>query len=87
MNKEIIHTDKAPAAVGPYSQAVKVQNMVFCSGQIPINPQTGKLISDSIEKATSQCFENLKNVLLASGCTLDNVVKISVFLTLTSQEH
>jgi len=79
MKKEIIQTANAPAPVGPYSQAVKVGNMLYCSGQIPINPATGA-IPDGIEAQTRQVLENLKAVLTAGGADFPNVVKTTVFL-------
>ncbi|MFZ5988805.1 MAG: RidA family protein [Bacillota bacterium] len=80
MSIEIISTDKAPAAIGPYSQAVKVGNNVFTSGQIPINPSTGQLVLGSIEEQTRQVLDNLKAVLNAAGVGLENVVKITIFI-------
>ena len=80
MTKEIIHTDKAPAAVGPYSQAVRIGSLVFTAGQIPIDPATGKLVADDISVQTEQALKNLTAVLKAAGSSLDNVVKCTVFL-------
>ena len=77
---EIISTDKAPGAIGPYSQAVKAGNMVFCSGQIPIDPSTGEFVSSDVTEQTEQVFTNLKAVLEAAGASLENVVKTTVFL-------
>lgn len=77
--KQVISTTKAPAAIGPYSQAIKVGNMLFCSGQIPVNPATGE-IPEGIEAQTAQALANVKALLEAAGATLDNVVKTSVFL-------
>ena len=74
-----IKTDKAPAAIGPYSQAVVVANMVFTSGQIPVNPVTGE-IPDSIERQTHQVFSNIKELLCEAGTSMDNVVKTTVFI-------
>lgn len=79
MNKEIISTEKAPAALGPYSQGIKIGDLVFTSGQIPINPETGELILD-IQKATAQSLENVKAVLEQAGSSLDKVVKVGIFL-------
>ncbi|MBC8455786.1 RidA family protein [bacterium] len=73
-------TENAPAPIGPYSQAVKVGNLVFTAGQIPLNPQTGEMMNDSVESATQQVFVNLKAVLEAGGSSLQNVVKFTVFL-------
>lgn len=80
MKPEIISTDKAPKAIGPYSQGVKVGNFLFCSGQIPINPGNGELLSGSIAKQTAQCFTNLKAVIEAAGSSMRKVVKVTVFL-------
>ena len=79
MTKEIIFTAKAPKAIGPYSQAVKSGNMVFISGQVPINPVTGEMLAD-VKDQTRQVLENLKSILFAAGASLDNVVKTTVFL-------
>jgi 2-iminobutanoate/2-iminopropanoate deaminase len=79
MTKEIIFTAKAPKAIGPYSQAVKSGNMVFISGQVPINPVTGEMLAD-VKDQTRQVLENLKSILFAVGASLDNVVKTTVFL-------
>lgn len=78
--KEIISTDKAPGAIGPYSQAIKAGQMIFCSGQIPIDPATGEFVSHSVAEQTDQVFKNLIAVLEAGGATLNDVVKTSVFL-------
>ena len=77
----IIQTDKAPAAVGPYSQAVKHQSLVFASGQLPVDPQTGELISTHFEAQVRQVLNNLEAVLLAAGASLDSVLKLTVFMT------
>lgn len=79
MKKEIVCTSKAPAPVGPYSQAVKAGNTLYCSGQIPSNPSTGA-IHDGIEAQTRQVLENLKAVLKAGGADFASVVKTTVFL-------
>jgi 2-iminobutanoate/2-iminopropanoate deaminase len=78
--KEIISTEYAPGAIGPYSQAVKVGNMVFCSGQIPIDPATGEFVSGGVSDQTVQVIKNLQAVLEAAGTSLNNVVKTTVFL-------
>ena len=75
-----IHTENAPAAIGPYSQAMAVNGMVYTSGQIALNPQTGALAGDSIETQTEQAIKNLKAVLEAAGNSLQNVVKTTCFL-------
>lgn len=78
--KQIISTPNAPAAIGPYSQAVRVNGMVFCSGQIPIVPATGAIVEGGIEAQTRQVMENVKALVEAAGLSLDNVVKTSVFI-------
>ncbi|MBU3189743.1 RidA family protein [Clostridium bowmanii] len=80
MEKHIVSTSKAPAALGPYSQAVKVGNLLFTSGSLAINSVTGEFINDDIKKATAQSLENLKAILEEAGTTLDKVVKTVVFL-------
>ena len=80
MELKIVHTDKAPGAVGPYSQAVLAGNILFLSGQIPINPATGELVKSSIEEETRQCLENAKAILEEAGTTLENVIKATVFI-------
>lgn len=83
MAKEIIHTDAAPAAVGPYSQAVATTatKTVFLSGQIGLEPGTGELVSENFEGQVRQSFANMEAVVQAAGGTLDNVVKLTLFLT------
>ncbi len=78
--KEIISTDNAPGAIGPYSQAIKAGNMVFVSGQIPIDPATGEFVAGDIPEQTSQVLTNLSAILDAAGCSLNDVVKTTVFL-------
>jgi 2-iminobutanoate/2-iminopropanoate deaminase len=78
--REIVSTDKAPGAIGPYSQAIKTGGMLFCSGQIPIDPVTGEFVSNDIGEQTDQVLKNLSAVLEAGGMNLDNVVKTTVFL-------
>lgn len=80
MQKNIIETTQAPAAIGPYSQAVKTGNLLFVSGQIPLNPHTGTLITDGIEAETHQVMKNLQAILTAAGTTLEAVVKTTIFL-------
>ena len=77
---EIISTDSAPGAIGPYSQAIKSGNMVFCSGQIPIDTATGDFVSGGVAEQTEQVLVNLKAVLAAAGARFENVVKTTVFL-------
>ena len=81
MNKETIHTDNAPAAVGTYSQAVKVGQFVFLSGQIPLVPGTMEVAAGDFRARARQVFENLKAVAEASGGSLDDAVKLTIFLT------
>ncbi|MCB2288743.1 RidA family protein [Clostridium sp. CS001] len=80
MEKQIISTTNAPAAIGPYSQAVKVGNLLYTSGQLAINSATGEFINDDIKKATAQSLDNVKAILAEAGTTLDKVVKTLVFL-------
>ncbi len=75
-----VSTDKAPGAIGPYSQAVEVDGWVFCAGQIPIDPATGELVADEIGAQTDQVLKNLAAVLEAAGASLSRVVKTTVFL-------
>ena len=81
MSRQTIHTNKAPQAIGPYSQAVRAGDTVYLSGQIPLNPATMQLVSGDIEAEIRQVFENLKAVAQASGGSLANAVKVNVFLT------
>lgn len=80
MPKEIISTPKAPAAIGPYSQAVRVGNMVFTSGQIPLDPATGQMVGTTVAEQTKQVLANLQALLEAAGSDLAHVVKTTVFL-------
>ncbi len=80
MNFETISTDKAPAAIGPYSQAVKAGNTIYTSGAIPINPKTGEVVSGGVAEQAEQALQNLKEVLIGAGASLDNVVKTTVFI-------
>ena len=79
--REIVSTEKAPGAIGPYSQAIKTGGMIFCSGQIPIDPETGEFVSNDIGEQTDQVLKNLSAVLEAGGTNLGNVVKTTVFLS------
>ena len=81
MVKQIINTPDAPSPIGPYSQAVKVGDWIFLSGQIPINPATGELNISSIEVETKQVMENLKAVLKEANATFDSVVKTNIYLS------
>ena len=78
--KKIISTDLAPGAIGPYSQAIQYGNLLFVSGQIAINPETGELVEDDIEVQTKQVMENLQAIIKEAGMTLQNVLKCSCFL-------
>ena len=79
MSKQVIHTDKAPAAIGTYSQAIKVGDTVYLSGQIPLNPASMELV-DGFEAQVVQVFENLKSVAEAAGGSLADIVKLNIFL-------
>lgn len=79
--KEIVTSPNAPAALGPYSHAVQVGNLLFTSGQVPLVPSTGKLAGDSIEAQANQVLDNLEQVLRSAGMTFENVVKTTIFLT------
>lgn len=79
--KQKISTSNAPAAIGPYSQAVKAGDTLYLSGQIGMNPATGELVSADVKEQTAQALKNMKAVLAAAGATTDNVVKTTVFLT------
>lgn len=80
MSKKVISTDKAPAAIGPYSQGIKAGNLIFTSGQLPINPITGTM-PEIIEEQTKQSLDNVKAILEDEGLSLDKVVKTTVFLS------
>jgi reactive intermediate/imine deaminase len=81
MSRQIIHTERAPKAIGPYSQAVRAGNTVYVSGQIPLDPQTGQLVSGDIDAEIHRVLQNLAAVAAAAGASLDQTVKLSVFLT------
>jgi len=78
--KEIVKTDKAPGAIGPYSQAVRAGALVFVSGQLALLPESGKLVDHDIQAETRQALINLKNILIAAGSSLEDVVKTTVFI-------
>lgn len=78
--KTVLSTEKAPQAIGPYSQGIDIGNLMFLSGQIPICPAEGKITASDIEGQTKQSLENVKAVLESAGCTMDHVVKTTVFL-------
>ncbi|OOP57799.1 MAG: reactive intermediate/imine deaminase [Candidatus Brocadia carolinensis] len=80
MEKAVIATNTAPAAIGPYSQAIRMGNMVFLSGQIPLHPATGEIVQGDIKVQTRQVLENLKCILEAAGSSLDKVVKTTIFM-------
>jgi len=80
MSKNIIHTDKAPQAIGTYSQAVNHNGLVFISGQTPLVPETMKLVSGDIEAQIRRVFENLSAICIAAGGSLDDIVKLNVYL-------
>jgi 2-iminobutanoate/2-iminopropanoate deaminase len=80
MKKKVIQTEKAPKAIGPYSQAIQAGNFLFLSGQIPIDPKTGELVKGDIRKQTQQVLENIKGVLESQKLRMENVVKVTIFL-------
>jgi 2-iminobutanoate/2-iminopropanoate deaminase len=80
MKREIIHTDKAPKAIGPYSQAIRTDCMIFAAGQTGIDPATGDLVPGGVEEQTRQVLTNLQNVIEAAGSSFKHVVKTTVFL-------
>ncbi|MEP7071567.1 MAG: RidA family protein [Verrucomicrobiota bacterium] len=79
--KKIISTTEAPGAVGPYSQAVRTGNVVFCSGQIPLDPQSGQLVEGDIKAQTKRVLDNITGVLRAEGLNFEHIVKTTIFLT------
>lgn len=81
MNKKIVYTSNAPEPIGPYSQGVRWSNLFFASGQVPIDPKSGKIETMDIEKQTRQVLENLEAVLTAAGSNLNQVVKTTIFIT------
>lgn len=84
-NRSIVSTENAPAAIGTYSQAVKVGNTVYLSGQIPLDPVTMEMVDDSFESEAHQVFKNLSAVMDAAGGTMNSIVKLNIFLTDLSQ--
>lgn len=78
--KKIISTSEAPAALGPYSQAVRVGSTIYCAGQIPLDPKTGQIVSGGVEVQTQRVLDNIAAVLKAEGLNFDNVVKTTIFL-------
>lgn len=81
MTRKIIHTDQAPAAIGPYSQAVRAGDTVYLSGQIPLDPATGELVGGDISAQARRAFDNLRAVCLAADGSLDQVVRLGLYLT------
>jgi 2-iminobutanoate/2-iminopropanoate deaminase len=80
MKKKVIQTEKAPAAIGPYSQAIQVGNLIFLSGQIPADPMTGKLVEGGIRQQTQRVLENIKGILESKKLGMEDVVKVTIFL-------
>ena len=80
MGKKVIHTDSAPKAIGPYSQAIQAENFLFLSGQIPLDPKTGELVKGDIRQQTQQVLENIKGVLESQKLGMGDVVKVTIFL-------
>jgi 2-iminobutanoate/2-iminopropanoate deaminase len=80
VKKKVVQTEKAPKAIGPYSQAIQAGNFLFLSGQIPLDPKTGELAKGDIRKQTQQVLENIKGVLESQGLGMENVVKSTIFL-------
>jgi 2-iminobutanoate/2-iminopropanoate deaminase len=80
MKKRVIHTDKAPKAIGPYSQAIQAGNFVFLSGQIPIDPASGEVVKGDIREQTRRVLDNLKGVLESQHLGMEDVVKVTIFL-------
>jgi 2-iminobutanoate/2-iminopropanoate deaminase len=80
MKLKVISTDKAPAAIGPYSQAIQAGNLLFCSGQIPLDPVTGAIVAGNVSRQAEQVMENIAAVLSAAGAGFEQVVKATVFL-------
>ena len=85
MPRTAIHTDNAPAAIGPYSQATRTGNLVFLSGQTPLDPATGNLVEGDIAVQARQAFDNIKAVVAAAGGTMDDIVRVGLYLTDLSQ--
>ena len=85
MPRTAIHSDRAPAAIGPYSQATRTGNLVFFSGQIPLDPVTGELVGGDIAAQTRRAFDNLKAVCEAAGGTMDDIARVGLYLTNLSQ--
>lgn len=80
MRKKVVYTEKAPKAIGPYSQAIRTDSFIFTAGQVGLDPSTGELVAGTVEEQTRQALSNLRNVIEAAGSSMDNVVKTTVFL-------
>jgi 2-iminobutanoate/2-iminopropanoate deaminase len=80
MKKKVIQTEKAPKAIGPYSQAIQARNLLFLSGQIPLDPKTGEFVKGDIRQQTQQVLENIKGILESQKLRMENVVKMTIFL-------
>lgn len=80
MKRQIISTEEAPQAIGPYSQAVRAGDTVYCSGQIPLDPATGELVAGDFDAQARRVFDNLKAVAHAAGCSLDDAVRVTIYL-------
>ncbi len=81
MKKTVLNSDKAPAAIGPYSQGIEVNGFIFLSGQIPLKPEDGEMVTGGIEEQTKRVMENIKAVLQSHDLTLENVIKTTIFMT------
>jgi reactive intermediate/imine deaminase len=81
MSRQPVHSDSAPKAIGPYSQAVRSGNTLYLSGQTPLDPATGEMVPGGIEAQATRVFENLKAVLAAAGASFDNVVRVAIYMT------
>lgn len=77
---KVIHSDKAPKAIGPYSQAIQIDKLLFCSGQIPLDPETKQIVGDTIHEQTKQVLKNITGLLSDCGATLENIIKTTIFL-------
>jgi 2-iminobutanoate/2-iminopropanoate deaminase len=80
MKKKVIQTEKAPKAIGPYSQAIQAGNLIFLSGQIPIDPEIGELVKGGIRQQTTRVLENIKGIVESQGIKMENVIKTTIFL-------
>lgn len=81
VERRIVHSEKAPAAIGPYSQAVRSRDLLFCSGQIPLDPATGELVGTTVGEQAARCLENLAAVCEAAGASLGDAVRLTVYMT------